>query len=88
MDCDTERVSCGNSASRFPARIVIGIHVERNRNLLIGLCIGFTQPHAGIAVIVPPKRSLRIDNKLFVEFCPKMVESAIEILEEIIAENK
>ncbi len=28
------------------------------------------------------------DNDLFTEFCPKMVESAIEILEEIIAENK
>ena len=28
------------------------------------------------------------DNDLFTEFCPKMMESAIEILEEIIAENQ
>ena len=28
-----------------------------------------------------------LENKLFIEFCPKMVESAIEILEEIIKEN-
>ncbi|MCR4648635.1 MAG: C-GCAxxG-C-C family protein [Lachnospiraceae bacterium] len=28
------------------------------------------------------------DNELFTAFCPKMVESAVEILEEIIAENK
>ena len=27
------------------------------------------------------------DNKLFTEFCPKMVESAVEILEEILEEN-
>ena len=28
-----------------------------------------------------------LDNKLFVEFCPLMVENAVEILEEIIKEQ-
>ena len=28
------------------------------------------------------------DNKLFIEFCPKMVASAVEVVEEIILEQK
>ena len=42
----------------------------------------------GCDISTPEGAQHAIDNKLFVEFCPKMVESAIEILEGIIAENK
>ena len=42
----------------------------------------------GCDISTPQGVQHALDNKLFVEFCPKMVESAVEILEEIISENK
>ena len=40
----------------------------------------------GCDISTPEGAQHAIDNKLFVEFCPKMVANAVEILEEIIGE--
>ena len=41
----------------------------------------------GCDISSPQGVQYALDNKLFIDFCPKMVESAVEILEEIIDEN-
>ena len=42
----------------------------------------------GCDISTPEGAQYCIENKLFTEFCPKIVASAVEILEKILSEQK